>query len=172
MKRQLGWVMLCALLALLFWPLSSHAQLIFNLNPAGQQGNQGTMLTFNATLENIGNDPLFLNGDNAFLNGNGLTLDTSPFFQNSPLSMNSGDIWTGDIFTVAIAQSVIPSDYVGSFTIVGGLDPAAQVDLATQNFLVTVSPTSAVPEPTSFAFFLVAGLSVGTLALSRLGRRK
>ena len=129
MRRLLALFAPIILFALLSWPRTAHAQLIFNLNPAGQQGSQGTTLTFNATLENSGNAPLFLNGDIGSLTGNGLTLDTSLFFQNAPLSMNVGDTWSGDIFTVAIDPLALSGDYTGSFTIIGGIDGSAQDNL-------------------------------------------
>src|SRR5579883_1474585 len=173
MRREFGRFASGLLLLLLLWPQSAQAQLLLNFNPAGQSGTQGTTLTFNATLENIGTDPIFpvfLNGAEASLTGNGLMLDTSPFFQNAPLSLNSGETWTGDIFTVAIAPTALPGNYTGSFTVVGGPDDMTQNDLLTQNFQVTVLPATSVPAPGALVTALVGIMSATAEGLRR--RRK
>lgn len=104
----------------------------------------GSVLTFNATLANIGSAVLFLNGDN-FLSS-GLPLDDTLFFANVPPSLASSASVTSDIFQISIPQGAVAGTYFGSFTILGGSSGNAQDAIATQNFQVTVS---AVPEPAS-----------------------
>jgi hypothetical protein len=142
----------------------ADAQLLFGLNPAGQQGAPGTALTFNATLTNSGAATVWLNGDNSSISSLLLTLDDTPFYTNAPLYLASGDSWTGDIFSVGIDPSTPPGAYFGTFSIVGGADSSAQDILATQNFEVDV-----VPEP---AFYQLGALLVfGGLGALRLRRR-
>ena len=126
----------------------ARAQALFSLNPASQTGKPGNTLTFNATIINVGTDILYLNGVNSSGLTPGLTLDSTPFFNNFPFFLNGGDATTSDIFTVLIDNNVSAGNYFGSFTITGGADPNAQEILATQNFQVTVAP-SAVPAPSA-----------------------
>ena len=127
-------ILACVLLGM----QTAHAQLLFSLNPAGQTGMPGTTLTFNATLINAGASVVFLNGASTIVPGAGLFLDPNPFFNNFPLSLASGESFTKDIFSVSLDPAVLPGDYTGSFTIIGGSDSSALDDLATQNFLVSV----------------------------------
>jgi F0F1-type ATP synthase membrane subunit c/vacuolar-type H+-ATPase subunit K len=137
---------------LLLCSRAAQAQLLFDLNPASQAGNPGTSVTFSATLTNAGLDTVWLNGTSSTGLAPGLTLDPTPFFNDFPFFLISGDAATADIFTVAIDNTVAPGNYFGSFSILGGADPNAEDLLATQNFQVTV-----VPE-TSSLFLLVCGL--------------
>ena len=41
----------------------AQAQLLFSLNPASQTGLPGSIVTYNATVANVGVSPVFLNGD-------------------------------------------------------------------------------------------------------------
>ena len=142
----------------------ADAQLLFDLNPADRSGFPGAALTFNATLTNSGADAVFLNGDASSLFSSALTLDDTLFFANAPLSLASGESWTGDIFTVSIDSSASPGPHLGSFSAVGGADGAAQDTLATQYFEV-----DAVPEPACLQ--LGALLALGGLAVWRVRRR-
>ena len=120
-------------------------------------------MTFNGTLTNVGADTLYLNGDSFAGLGPGFTLDDSPFFSNFPFFLIGGDSATADIFTVSLDNTVLPGNYTGSFSILGGTDPSSEDVLATQNFQIEVPP---VPEPGNFALLVGVTLS-GIYALSR-----
>jgi hypothetical protein len=85
--------------------------------------------TVSAPLTNTGT--LFLVGDSTTLSIPGATLDDSPFLLNFPLSLNPGDTFTGELFTVALPASIAQGVYTGFFEIQGGSDPSSQDILGT-----------------------------------------
>ncbi len=141
----------------------AQAQLIFNFNPAGLTGKPGSSVTFNATLTNVGNDTIWLNGDNSSISVPGLSIDDTDYFTNFPFFLQGGDSATADLFTVSIDSNTPDGNYIGSFTIIGGLDDSSQATLASQSFLMNVS--SSTPEPGSNAFF--AGLGISSILAFR-----
>lgn len=148
---------------LLITSMSAQAQIIFSLNPAGQTGAPGTIKTFNGTLANTGALTVFLNGDSFTGLSPALTLDDNPFFNNFPLFLSPGNIFTADIFTVSIANNAATGNYLGTFRVTGGADPIAQNVLAIQNFQVKV-----VPEPGMLSMLSVTGfISVGLFLFRR-----
>jgi hypothetical protein len=78
------------------------------------------------------------------LNGS-FTLDESPFFINTPLSMNPGETFTGVLFTVTINPGAAPGIYNGFFTILGG---SSSIDLG-QLSNAAAFQVVVVPEPTT-----------------------
>jgi len=107
----------------------------------------GSTLTFDATvtapLSNTGT--VFLNGDTLNLSLAGATLDDSPFLFNFPFSLNPGDTFTGDLFTVTIPSTIAQGLYNGSFEILGGSDFSSQDIIGSANFQV-----AATPEPSTW----------------------
>src|SRR5215470_690296 len=99
------WLALPVLLLSLLPARAAHAQLIFTLAAPNQVGRPGDTLSFEGTLFNSGASPLFLNGDTFNLGGTGLTLDDSPFFLNGPASLNAGQSFSGQLFTVSLDAS-------------------------------------------------------------------
>lgn len=162
------WLRGAALLALvcLMSLRPAQAQLLLNFNPANQTGPPGGTVTFNATLINAGTDPLFLNGADFAGLGDGLTVDITPFFNNSPLSLAGGEQWTGDVFNIEISSSASPGVFFGTFRVLGGPNDTDQAPIASQNFLVAVS----APEPGTMA--LVVPVLFGGLFLGRKGIRR
>jgi hypothetical protein len=140
---------------LLLWPSLTQAQLMLLLSHANQAGTAGSTLAFSGRLSNLGTSPLFLNGDTFTLEGSGLTLDDTPFFDNAPLSLDAGATYLGPLFDVQIASDAPGQTASGSFTILGGPEDTSQINLATAQFGVSV-----VPEPGALAFL------VGTLVLA------
>jgi hypothetical protein len=157
---------LMALGLLLACPALARAQLDFTLNLAVQFGQPGDTLTFAGTLTNTGATELFLNGDDFTLNGDGLTLDDTPFLTGAPLSLDANQSFTGPIFTVAIDPDAPFQSAQGSFSILGGATDSAQDTLATQTFTVGV-----VPEPGALAL-LMGNIVMGGLALGARIRRQ
>jgi hypothetical protein len=147
----------------------AQAQLLFSLNPAGLTGAPGGSITFNATLTNSGNDTVWLNGDSSGMSASGFAIDDTPYLNNFPLFLISGDAATADLFTVNIDPSVAPGNYFGSFSIVGGADAFAQDTLSTQNFEVTVASAS-VPEPDNVSLLLGFGLCSSVVGIRRRKR--
>jgi hypothetical protein len=156
---------------------------VFTINPPVQTGVQGGTLTFNATLTITGVPaPVFING-NAISTSPGfgfagittpssslLMLDDLAFFLNAPLMMSSDGTngpssATFNLFTVAIGANVIPGAYLGTFSIVGGLDPSAQNILAASDFRIDVMPANPAPVPAPGTLVLVAtGLAVACIS--------
>jgi len=145
---------------------AAKADTVLTLDPASAyqyQAGPGGVFTFAATVTN--NEPftVFLNGDSPTVDA-GLTLDDSLFLNNWPLSLASGDTYTGELFTVtAPAWGLGPNFYTGSFTLQGGVDGNAADNLATVNFNIQVTP-----EPSSFLLFGGGVLTLGVLAGRKL----
>jgi hypothetical protein len=115
-----------------------------NLNPALLTGLAGTVLTFTGTLDNTSSSTVFLNGAGINLAGFGPTNeDTSLFFANAPLSLAGGaSTSTIGLFTIGVPGLFGDGSYQGTFTVLGGANPDALVNLGSANFTVQV-----VPEP-------------------------
>ena len=134
-----------------------------DLVSAGQTGAPGDTLAFLATLTNLsGTDVIYLNGMGSTASSPFLSIDISPFFSNAPLFLNPGDV-SGpfELFDVTIDPAAPDGGYPGSFvTLEGGPDGGAGTafdDLADVSFDVDVqSPTSAAPEPRTFAMLLIS----------------
>src|ERR1017187_2077500 len=99
------------------------------------------------------------------LSSSDLDFDYTNFWVLVPRILNPGDIYSSSpIFSVIAAPEAQPGDYSGSFTILGGVDENAFDELATQNFQVTVTGTSSVPEPSTI---LLLGTSIAGLLVWR-----
>jgi hypothetical protein len=127
------------------------ASLIFTLDAPVFTGAPGTEFDIIGTLSNFDAEPVFLNTASGSLSSGDLDFDYANFFVLVPRTLNTGDLFSGPIFSVVVSQQALPGDYLGTFTIQGGIDGEAFDDLATQNFQVTVSSTPDTPEPSSFA---------------------
>ena len=110
-------------------------------------------MTFTGTVLNASGVELFLNGAGGGLSSSELTLDLTPFFTLTPLSLLDGESYTGDIFSVAISNVALPGDYFGTFTIQGGMDSGTFDTVGSADFQVTVADIAAVPEPSSVILF-------------------
>ena len=109
---------------------------------------------------------MWLNTVSGTLSSGDLDFDYANYYVLVPRILNAGDLYSGPIFSVVAYPAVLPGDYFGSFTIIGGADENAFDDLATQNFQVTVSDTSSVPEPSFLASFTTFILILGGFAVS------
>ncbi len=133
-------------------------------NPV-QSGALGSPLTFTATVTapNSNGAAVFLNSD-SFSVDSPLTLDDSGFF-GFPLSLNPGDTFTGNLFTIAIPSVAATGTYSGVFDILGGADGGASDDLGEATFQVNAQ--SPVPEPGN-----VLLVATGLAGLAFAGFRK
>ena len=132
------------------------------INPYTSSAPGGTVsfdATVSAPLTNTGT--LFLIGDSTTVNIPGATLDDSPFLLNFPLSLNPGDTFTGELFTVTLPASIAQGVYSGFFEIQGGSDPSSQDILGTVSYSVGVTP-----EPSTW-LLLSTGVTLGVISLTR-----
>lgn len=90
-----------------------------------------------------------------------MSVDVTPFFVNSPLSLapagSAGDSWTGAHFDVLVGPHPQGGTYSGTFTILGGETNTDSLELVTQDFTITVN---AAPEPGSLALIALAAIGL------------
>jgi hypothetical protein len=123
--------------------------LTISLDSFALTGSPGSLLTFTGTVLNNSGAEVFLNGAGGNLSYSELTLDVSPFLTFSPLSLLDGQSYIGPLFSVAVSSIALSGDYPGTFTIQGGADSVTFDTVGTQDFQVSVSSVSSVPEPAS-----------------------
>jgi hypothetical protein len=131
-----------------------------SLDSTSLSGAPGTAVTFAGTILNASDVELFLNGAGGGLSSPELTLDLTPFFTFTPLSLLGGESYVGDIFSVVISDVALPGDYSGTFTIQGGADSQTFDTIGSVDFQVTVQDAAAVPEPSSGILAALAGLTL------------
>ena len=144
------------------------ASLIFNLDSPVVFGAPGTVFDVTGSLLDPDADPVFLNTASGTLSNADLDFEFTNYFVLVPRSLNSGDSYSGPIFSIVVSPTAQAGDYFGSFTIQGGPDESAFDDLATQNFQVTVSN---VPEPSTFRLLasVLALLVISVGKISAIG---
>ena len=152
--RNLPVLSLTIVVLLLAGTAAKADPLSLSLTSPYQNAVAGDTVTFDATVTDI--DPtevVYLNADSITLDSP-LTLDDSPFFNNFPLSLNPGDSFTGELFTVSVPLGTSAGLYSGSFEILGG-DPSDFQDVVgSANFNVDVN-ANAVPEPSSLVMLII-----------------
>lgn len=159
----------CIFLAAIFWGGASvstaKADVIsITLDSFALMGSPNSSLTYTGTLQNNSGAEVFLNGAGGNLSYSELTLDLSPFFTFTPLSIPDGGSYNGPLFAVAISAVALSGDYSGTFTIQGGPDSSTFDTVGTADFQVSVSSVSSVPEPSTI---LLLGASIGALLIVR-----
>ncbi|MGA3068987.1 MAG: PEP-CTERM sorting domain-containing protein [Terracidiphilus sp.] len=146
---------------------AARADAILDLTPSTLDTVAGGTVEFAGTLTNTGDADLYLNGDVVILPYPDLTVDDSPFFNNSPLFLSPGDAYTGPFIDVSVDGATPLGSYSGSYTIQGGSDSETFDNIAAEDFTVDVG--SPVPEPNT-TLLLASGLA--TLAGGLWKRRK
>jgi len=131
---------------------------------AFQTGIGGETLTFDVDVTNISSSEIVnFNSDSLNINPAGNDLVTNDeFFANSPTSLNPGDSYEYEAFTVFIPAGTPIGLYEGSYEILGGPTYSDFGVVGSANFDVNLTP-----EPTSFLL-----LGTGLLALAVIARRK
>ena len=127
--------------------------------PATPSGTVSFDATVSAPLTNSGT--LFLIGDSTTVSIPGATLDDSPFLLNFPLSLNPGDTFTGELFTITLPAAIAQGVYTGFLEIQGGSDPSSQDILGTVSYSAVVTP-----EPSTW-LLLSTGVAFGIITLTR-----
>lgn len=158
-------------LLLLGCPISAST-LFLAFDDISLSGSPSSSLTFSGILQNTTGSDVFLNGASGDLAYAELTFDPTPFFVFVPLILADGDIYTGDLFSIAISDIAIGGSYFGSFFILGGGDSSTFDQVAEADFEVDVS---AVPELGAIQYSLIGllgflGAYVCRLRLRHHGR--
>jgi hypothetical protein len=174
---RLAITIVTALLALVLAPTAVRAETIdFTLTQSSQTGSPGQTLMFEGALSNPNSSTVFLNNDSFTIQPSFLSLDDSPFFANTPLSLApngsaGSSVGPVDLFNVDIGASATPGTYtLNVFNVLGGADGSAQDVLATAQFTVIVQNAVApAPEPGSLPLL---GSGLGMLGVSLLRRRR
>ena len=160
MSLRLGYKMLIGMMALSAMPLAADT-IAVTLDTSSLTGFPNGAVTFSGTLLNNSGAEVFLNGAGGDLIYSELTLDTTPFFNFTPLSLLDGESYSGPLFAVAISAVALTGDYSGTFIIQGGADASTFDTVGTADFQVTVSEASTVPEPSSFLLLASSILVLG-----------
>jgi len=140
------------------------------LSSPSQTVAQGTtVVVFSASISNPTGDTVFLNSASATTNSLDVSVDTFPFFNNTPPSLDSGAAAGPlELFDVDLAIGLLPGTYTGIFSTQGGADGGANDDLSDVNFSITVTgPVNNTPEPGLLAL-LGSGLAGFVLLRRRL----
>jgi hypothetical protein len=132
-----------------------------------QSGSAGATLGFSGTLMNTTGSTLFLNGDSLTVNSP-IVLNDTPFFLNFPVSLGAGQSFSGLIFNATIPLNTALGDYLGSFSVLGGITPSASDTLGAAPFTVSVT-TPAVPDGGSTAV-LLATSALGLIGIRQLAK--
>ena len=145
-------------------PVAAYADTInFTLvNPNGAAYYLGGTATFEATVSapTTNAAAVFLNGD-SFNVTSPVTMNDSDFFSTFPLSLAPGASFTGDLFVLTVPPESRVGTFLGTFTLLGGGNGAANSMLGTVNFSLAVT----APEPSSIVLLLtgLAGLAMTLL---------
>jgi hypothetical protein len=166
MKTNRYWASGLAIVMLgpLFIATAAHADSVsIVLTNASESGAKGSSLTFDATLLNLTNATIFLNGDSSATTSPSLTVDDAPFLANFPLTLgphaSSGPF---ALFNVLIVSNTLPGTYnFNSFSLLGGNAGTVFSTLGTAQFSVTVKTAASVPEPNEFLLVLFTSLFLG-----------
>jgi hypothetical protein len=148
----------------------------YQIGASGLFDFYGTIAYTSADATNDGDLPEYLNGATVIFTDpvSLATYDATPFYSNTPISMNEGDS-TGDVelFTVTVPDYIAGSSnlYAGTFEVLGGTssdgnEPDGQLMLASEDFNIQVTP-----EPSSL-LLLCTGLFIGLLKLGGRNLRR
>lgn len=166
MTRGSKLICLLAITIFLSAPVARAGAITALLLDPSQTDAPGTTLAYFVTLSNPSvTDTIFLNGISSTASSPFLSVDTTPFDFNAPLSLAPGaSSGSFELFDVTIAPGTPPGPYVGSLiSLLGGPDDGAGTDftdLADVNFDVIVTGSSPVPEPGSL-YLLLTALAAG-----------
>jgi hypothetical protein len=162
----------------------AQAQLMFTLDPTNIGTLSGVNVTtaFAATLTNLYDQPLYLNGDFATVDAP-LNIDDTPFIDTfvlpadangnlldqPTLAANGGSI-TVDIFDVAVPDFTQNGIYNGVFAIEHGFAPGDLTNTTAANFQVQVSPSGAAITPEPGISALLTGYGIAAMLCLRRRR--
>ncbi len=148
MKHTLALAVMTLLVAFGLSAPAAHADsVIFTLsNPIQSVGASGGTVTYEATVSapSTNGAAVNLNGDQFTFP---LALDDSDFFVFWPFFLNPGDSFTGDLFTITVPAGATAGDYVGTFSLLGGVGFSNDV-LGTET--ITANVVAPTPEPSAF----------------------
>lgn len=134
-------------------------ELDFRLTPQTVYTTAGGVAVFLGQITNISNVEVFLNGTYSFVDSPPLALDDQPFFDNTPISLQPNDTFSGVLFYVGVDTNAVADVYEGFFEIDGGTDGSAFDPLASSTFFVGVAESSVpVGEPVASGLMALMGL--------------
>ncbi|WP_394793830.1 hypothetical protein [Armatimonas sp.] len=153
---MIRWMVSVVIVLMLFVGQEARAQFLFNLSPDVRTLLPSGTVSFIASLQNATSVEIFLNGDSFDLFGTGLSVDDAKFFLNTPLSLQPGESWSGEIFDVAATSVTLPDTYSGTFRILGGSDSSALDIIGERSFAVVVPIPANASEPSTLLLVIVS----------------
>lgn len=135
---------------------TAYASLLITLDQPSQTGSPGDTLIFSGVLSNPDPERTFLNSVNLNLAGSSFTVNyIDQFLNNVPISLGPGESRLSiKLFDVLLNLPFSDpfGPYIGTYTLVGGIDGDSQDVLFSADFTVTAQEKggSPVPEPSTF----------------------
>jgi hypothetical protein len=146
---------------ILFCTLPASGALVVEFQQPFAIAAPSEVVEFRGALSNVGANPLYINGTWFVISPSDISIDDSPIFLSVPQFLDAGDLYSGILFYATLSPTAA-TEYVGSFSLLGGLDPFSSDEIASADFSISVQP---VPEPSYM------GLVANLVLLSFVARR-
>lgn len=120
----------------------------FTLNPDNASGQQGSRVTYYATVKNSGSTRLYLNQIGVLVTGTrDITGSPGEFYSYFAGALEPGAVvFDKPLFSLQIGPNTPPAVFAGTATLLGGADENALGNLAQRDFRIRVQ---AIPPPTT-----------------------
>lgn len=165
-------VILTVCLLASFGICSSAKAVSISFSTSSQASLPGSSVTFTGSIQNTGNEKVYLNGANVDLEGGetgryitNVDNDFNDFPFDAPPSLSPGQVWSGILFHLMIATTTGADTYGGIFRVIGGAASSSFDNIGAASFRLTIE---ALPSPfstRSLILVLLLTILFGTVIL-------